>query len=219
MNKIALSFFDLSCRQLMPWSMNGYDGYAIDIQHEPGRSAHPKIPNLVRVGVDVLKLNTDSIAAMGEIAFASFFPPCTHVAASGCAWFKKKGLRKLIDALELFSFAIELAEKLDCPYFIENPVGTVSTYYRKPDYYFHPYEYAGYLVNEEWRSAEAYTKKTCLWVGGGFVMPEPRPVDPVLGSAMHRLGETKKRAYLRSLSPRGFSKAVFLANAEMGSHV
>jgi hypothetical protein len=167
----------------------------------------------VRVGADILswKLPTD-----GEIVFAAFFPPCTDLAVSGARWFKEKGLKGLISALTLFNRAIELAEQSGAPYMIENPVSTVSSYYRKPDHIFHPYEYAGYLADP---SAEAYTKKTCLWVGNGFVMPEKKPVEPVLGSKMHLLPPSADRANLRSATPGGFARAVFEANCPTRARV
>ena len=89
------------------------------------------------------------------------FPPCTHVAVSGARWFKDKGLGALIDSLELFHAAMRLAEWTKAPYMIENPVSTVSTYWRKPDYTFDPCDYGGYLSPP----GDAYTKKTCLWTG------------------------------------------------------
>ena len=96
----------------------------------------------------------------------------------------------------------KLAEWSNAPYFIENPVSTVSTYWRKPDYTFHPYEYG-----------DPYTKKTCLWTGGGFIMPPKKNiVKPIEGSKMWLLPPSKKRADIRGRTPRGFAKAVFKAN-------
>jgi len=88
------------------------------------------------------------------------FPPCTTVAVSGARWFKGKGLGGLIEALQLFDVSLRLAEWTRAPYMIENPVSTVSTYWRKPDYTFDPFEFAGYAG-----PADAYTKRTCLWTG------------------------------------------------------
>jgi hypothetical protein len=57
---------------------------------------------------------------------------------------------------------------------LENPVGVLSSYWRKPDHTFDPCDYGGYLNP----AGDAYTKKTCLWTGGGFIMPGKKPVDP-----------------------------------------
>jgi len=93
---------------------------------------------------------------------------------------------------------------------IENPVSTLSTYWRKPDYMFDPCDYGRYLDPP----GDAYTKKTCLWVGNGFVMPPKKPVPPVEGSKIHRMPPSKDRGYLRSVTPMGFAEAVFQANAK-----
>jgi hypothetical protein len=130
------------------------------------------------------------------------------VAVSGARWFKDKGLASLIDALDLFYAALRLAEWSRAPYMIENPVSTVSTYWRKPDYTFDPCDYGGYLKPP----GDEYTKKTCLWTGNGFQMPKPFRVAPKEGSRMHRLPPSKDRANLRSTTPKGFAQAVFEAN-------
>jgi hypothetical protein len=102
-----------------------------------------------------------------------------------------------------------ICEASGVPFLIENPVSTLSTYWRKPDYKFDPCDYAGYLDDP---APEAYTKKTCLWVGGGFRMPAKKRVEPVLGSKTHLLGPSEERANLRSVTPAGFARAVFEAN-------
>ena len=136
------------------------------------------------------------------------FPPCTHVAVSGARWFKDKGLGALIEALQLFEASVRLAEWTKAPYLIENPVSAVSTYWRKPDHTFNPCDYGGYLNPP----SDAYTKKTCLWTGNGFVMPKPKRIRPREGSRMHKLSPTADRANLRSATPKGFAQAVFDAN-------
>jgi hypothetical protein len=138
------------------------------------------------------------------------FPPCTDVAGSGARHFLAKGLRKLTDAIDLFNGCLHAAEWSRAPYAIENPVGVLSSHVRKPDCFFDPCDYAGYLHDP---TAEAYTKRTCLWTGGGFIMPEPIPVQPTLGSLMHLMPPSADRGDLRSVTPRGFSKAAFMANA------
>jgi hypothetical protein len=91
---------------------------------------------------------------------------------------------------------------------IENPVGRLSTCWRKPDYQFDPCDYGAYLDPP----GDTYTKRTCLWTGAGFVMPKPDPVLPLEGSRMHLLPPSDDRANLRSETPAGFALAVFKAN-------
>ena len=78
------------------------------------------------------------------------FPPCTHLACSGAAWFAEKikdGRQK-----QGIDFFMEFT-KLQCRWAIENPVGIMSKLYRKPDQIIQPY----YFGNEA-------QKSTCLWL-------------------------------------------------------
>lgn len=194
--KTIISCFDKSLVFVQPWAAHGYLCYCVDIQHPKGET---KDGNIIKVGADVL----DWLPPRKNIVFAAFFPPCTDVAVSGARWFKDKGIGALINALKLFEVSIKLAEWCNTPWFIENPVSTISTYWRKPDYTFQPYEYG-----------DPYTKKTCLWAGGGFIMPPKNNiVKPVEGSKMWLLPPSDARSDLRSITPQGFARAVFEANA------
>ena len=185
----------------MPWAEAGFLCYGVDMRHPPGES---RDGNIVRVGADV----REWLPPYATVRILFAFPPCTHVAASGARWFRDKGLGSLIQTLQLFDAAVRLAEWTGAPYLIENPVSTVSTYWRKPDYTFDPCDYGGYLD----RPGEAYIKKTCLWTGNGFVMPKRKHVPPHEGSKMHLLPPSKNRAALRSITPQGFAQAVFEMN-------
>lgn len=198
---IVVSLFDYTCNMVRPWAEAGFLCYCVDLKHPLGEH---RDGNIVRVGADV----RDWLPPFAPIKILFAFPPCTHVAASGARWFKDKGLRGLIDSLELFDASLHLAEWTKAPYMIENPVSTVSTYWRKPDHTFDPCDFGGYLVP----AGDCYTKKTCLWTGSGFVMPKVKRVVPVEGSRMHRLPPSKNRAGLRSETPKGFANAVFQAN-------
>lgn len=62
---------------------------------------------------------------------------------------------------------------------------------------------------------DAYVKKTCLWVGNGFVMPSAAVVTADSGDnpGWAKLGGKSARTKtIRSLTPRGFAKAVYEAN-------
>jgi hypothetical protein len=89
---------------------------------------------------------------------------------------------------------------------IENPVSTLSTYWRKPDYAFHPYEYDGYTEQDE-----AYSKKTCLWTSNDSVMPDTAPAEEY-DDRIHKMAPSADRAERRSMTPQGFANAVFRAN-------
>lgn len=141
------------------------------------------------------------------VVFLAAFPPCDHVAVSGARWFAGKGLGALARSIELFERAAFWAEWFGAPYFIENPVSTISTYWRKPDHTFDPWEYCGLAREDE------YTKRTCLWTGGGFTMPPPLHPDTVApDDRIHKAAPGPERAAFRSRTPRGFSIAVAEAN-------
>lgn len=207
MRRLVLSLCDYTGVMVEPWIEAGYDALVVDLQHRPGyNNVTTKNGLTVRSwGGDVRKF----LPPLAEYAAVFAFPPCTHLAVSGARWFPSKGLDLLCDALSIVEWCRKICEWSGAPWFLENPVSTISSYWRKPDYLFDPCEYAGYLKNP---SSEAYTKKTCLWTGGGFKLPEKRPVESVLGSVMHRLPPSEDRGNLRSVTPSGFARAVFEAN-------
>ncbi|HYE58983.1 MAG TPA: hypothetical protein VD948_10775 [Rhodothermales bacterium] len=204
---IVVSLCDLSGNAVRDWARAGFECYCVDVQHSIRR------PRKERVGAGVIRFVWGDVRTWtppARPAFVMAWPPCTDVAVSGARDFAVKGLARLTDALTLFSACHHAAAWSGAPFMIENPVGVLSSHVRRPDYTFDPCDYAGYADNP---AAEAYTKKTCLWVGGGFVMPERRPVDAALGSLMHLMPPSEGRAGARSLTPTGFARAVFLANA------
>lgn len=190
--KRALFLFDYTGNMARPWADAGYECYCMDIQHvNPRREG-----NILFMPQDIRNLT-----AVKGYSFIAAFPPCDHLAVSGARWFKGKGLRLLAESIHLFACAADICEDSDAPYMIENPVSTISTYWRKWDYKFDPCDYG-----------DPYTKQTCLWTGGGFVMPEKNRVDPTEGSKMHFVAPGPNRKNIRSATPIGFANAVFIAN-------
>lgn len=195
----VLSLCDRTGTILEPWRDAGLDCIAVDLQHQ-GEEVRDGITFL---GADVLKFRP--FPRPYRIAFA--FPPCTHLAVSGARWFGDKGLQALIDALQLVEACRSILTSLDCPWALENPVSTLSTYWRKPDLYFDPCDYGG------WVNGDRYTKRTCLWCSHDFKVPISNPLFPYEGSRMHRMPPSPDRADERSVTPLGFAWAVFHANA------
>ena len=224
MKNIVVSLFDLTGVMVQPWLDAGYTAYIVDIQHPNGITQDKKQPNLFRIGRDLRNGWLPPAEIVGKVAAVFAFPECTNVAVSGAAHFINKGPRALSLSLDLFATSKEIGEFLQAPYMIENPVSTFSTYCGKPDYTFNPYEYGGYLPENDrhprWPDyiapRDSYPKKTCLWTGNGFVMPEKKAVDVEPGySTQHKKlgGKSLKTKNIRSETPRGFAKAVFLANS------
>lgn len=222
---VVISLYDYSTEFVKPWAEAGYLCYCIDIQHEEGLTLDN---NIIKVGMDVRDIQEwwKSVEADLEVCFLSAFPPCTDLAVSGAAHFKSKELANASyrqEAMELVYIARDFGETLNCPYFIENPVSVISTQWRRPDYIIQPYEYGGYLPEEDRHptypdyinSRDAYPKKTCLWTNELFKLPLKKEVNVPSGySKQHRLlgGKSLKTKNIRSATPRGFSIAVFLAH-------
>lgn len=93
------------------------------------------------------------------------FPPCTHLASSGARHFdKKRQDGRQQEGIDFFNHFTQL----DCPRIaIENPVGIMSTIYRKPDQIIQPYYFG-----------ESFSKKTCLWLKGLPKLHSTNIVDP-----------------------------------------
>jgi hypothetical protein len=204
--EIVISICDESGVMVQPWADAGWLCYIVDLQHEDGMHREG---NIVRVGADLMRW----LPPRGRVRIGFGFPPCTDLAVSGAQYFRDKGLAALAQSLQLVNRTREILEWCDCPWMIENPVGSLSSYWRKPDYTFDPCDYGGYLNPP----GDAYTKKTCLWTGGGFLMPKPRRIPPVISSSqgswlMNLGGKSEKTKRLRSKTPAGFARAVFEAN-------
>ena len=127
----------------------GHDATSCDL--EPTDVPGPHYQGNV---LDIINDNWDMMIA---------HPPCTHLASSGARHFAKKiadGRQK-----QGINFFMELINCNIPKYAIENPVGIMSTIYRKPNQIINPYEYG-----------HGTTKATCLWLKG---LPMLKPTNIV----------------------------------------
>ena len=240
-----ICLYDNSGIMAKPWVNGGVNASCYDIKnaYSQERFANGSHLNMVnfdintetltrcarainRLGGGEVHLPIDTKLTPVKLVFA--FVPCTDLAVSGATHFKAKRERDpdfQRKAVQRALDAVQFAKDLGAEYCIENPVSMLSTLWRKPDYTFHPYEYGGYLNADEAEHPlypdhiaprDAYSKKTCLWTSGGFIMPEKKPVacESFGNSRQHsRLGgKSEKTKTIRSLTPRGFAKAVYEAN-------
>jgi site-specific DNA-cytosine methylase len=107
------------------------------------------------------------------------FPPCTHLAVSGARWFKDKK-----EEQEQAIFFFMMIANRDCPRIaIENPVGIMSTQWRKPDQIIQP-----------WMFGDPFQKTTCLWLKG---LPKLQSTDIVDKGEMYvaKSGKTMPKWY------------------------
>lgn len=95
--------------------------------------------------------------------FVIAFPPCTALAVSGARWFEEKRKNgEQQKGIDFFMFFANLDVRFKA---IENPVGIMSSIYRKPDQIIQPY----YFGDEA-------RKTTCLWL---YNLPKLNPTDIV----------------------------------------
>jgi len=123
------------------------------------------------------------------------FPPCTYLCSSGLHWNKRRPERAILTD-KAFEFFMEIANA-DCDRIaIENPIGCVSTRWRKPD-----------QIVQPWMFGHGETKATCLWLKG---LPKLTPTDVVEGREQRiwRMPPSKDRSKLRSKTYTGIALAM-----------
>ena len=87
-------------------------------------------------------------------------PVCTFLTTSGNRWFDEekygdKARKRKHDRQDAIDFFMSFINA-DCEHIaVENPIGIMSTQYRKPDQIIHP-----------WMFGDPFVKNTCLWLKG-----------------------------------------------------
>lgn len=94
------------------------------------------------------------------------FPPCTHLASSGAQYWKEKRKNGLQQAA--IEFVLQLANAPIEKIAIENPAGILSTIWKKPDQYIHPYQFG-----------DPYYKRTGLWLQNLPLLKSTHIVEPI----------------------------------------
>lgn len=117
----------------------GHEAYSCDLQECSG--GHPEW-HIKGDVLEVINTGWDMMIA---------FPPCTHLAVSGAAWFEQK--RKDGRQKEGIDFFLTLANAPIFKIAIENPVGIMSKEFRKPNQIIQPYYFG-----------DEFQKTTCLWL-------------------------------------------------------
>ena len=181
----------------------GHEAYSCDIQDCSG--GHPEW----HIKDDVLKILNDK----WDLVIAH--PPCTDLAVSGAAWFEKK--RKDGSQKRSIDFFMEFT-RINTRFAIENPIGIMSTIWRKPDQIIHPWQF-GHLEQ----------KATCLWLNGlPVLIPTKNVKEDMLKlpknkrERLHYLPPGPERAKLRSKTFQGIADAMadqFSSFIESGSTI
>lgn len=161
----------------------GHNTFSCDIQPESGGYPGWHIEG------DVLPILTED----WDMVIA--FPPCTDLAVSGAKWF----MDKRADGRQQASveFFLKFTQIDHVPMVaIENPIGIMSTHYRKPDQIIQP-----------WQFGHGETKATCLWLKG---LPKLTPTRIVEGreGRIWKMPPSQDRARLRSKTYQGIADAM-----------
>lgn len=163
----------------------GFEAYSCDLIPTSGN--HPEW----HIQQDVVPLlngnckfkTCDNIehAVIGKWLCILGFPPCTFLTVSGNRYFNEerygnKARERKKNREEGAKFFMQIINA-DCDHIaVENPVGCMSTRYRKPDQIINPFQF-GHPVG----------KKTCLWLKG---LPLLEPTNIVEPERIHSKGRT-----------------------------
>lgn len=134
-----------------------------------------------------------------------FFPDCTYLTVSANKWYKDQPERRSgtlvgqsrrnarVKAIEFFMALYNCGISKIA---IENPIGVMSSSFRKPD-----------QVLQPWMFGHGETKATCLWITN---LPKLIPTNIVEGreQRLHLLPKTSDRAKLRSKTYSGIADAM-----------
>lgn len=94
----------------------------------------------------------DTVAHGWDLAIGH--PPCTDLCNSGSRWWaKKRADGSQQRSIDLFLDMVGMFTRHAGKWAIENPIGIMSTRYRKPDQIIQP-----------WQFGHGETKATCLWL-------------------------------------------------------
>lgn len=131
------------------------------------------------------------------------FPPCTHLASSGAKWFEEKkrdGRQQMGVGFFLAFTALDHVPMVA----IENPIGIMSSVYRKPDQIIQP-----------WMFGHPESKATCLWLKNLPLLAETNNVKAEMDrlpaserEKIHYMPPSPERSMMRSKTYAGIAKAM-----------
>lgn len=167
-----------SQRVCMAFREKGHRAFSCDVIECSG--GHPEwhiqqdvIP-LLNGNCEFKTCNGEVYTVNGKWDMIIAFPPCTYLCVTGNRWFDvvrygNKARQRFADRYKAIVFFMQFA-LADCEKIvIENPVGIMSTAYRKPNQIVQPY----YFGDPE-------SKKTCLWIKGLPVLTPTKIVKPLI---------------------------------------
>lgn len=206
----------------------GIEAYSCDIL--PCSGGHPEwhfkedIFNIINNKGGQTQSGANIIVDRWDLMIAH--PPCTYLAVSGARWFyhpEDKNLpvekrrphprfpNRKQEREEAIAFFIKLMEAPIKRIAIENPIGIISTRYRKPDQIVQPYMFG-----------DEAEKTTCLWLknlphliptkvvdkGERVVLSSGKSLPKWYSDSFNTKISTEMRRTLRSKTFQGFAEAI-----------
>lgn len=173
----------------------GWEAYSCDIQecsggHLEWHICEDVIP-LVNGNCTFKTMDGKTHEIIGRWDLIVAHPPCTYLTVTGNRWFNvekygEKAIQRAKDREEAVEFFMVFANA-DCEHIcIENPIGIISTRWRKADQIIHP-----------WMFGDNYSKNTCLWMKGlSPLVPEitEEPEMEYMEWVDKKTGKTKRQA-------------------------
>lgn len=182
---------------------------AFSCDTEPCSGGHPEwhivadIMTVINGGV--FKTQSGDVVYIERWDLGIFFPPCTFLTVSSNRWYEDQpqpksgvlvGEARREARREARKFFMRLWD-CDIPKVaIENPIGCMSSEFRKPD-----------QVIQPWMFGHGETKATCLWLRG---LPKLTPTEIVPGreQRIFKLPPGPDRQKMRSKTFPGIAKAM-----------
>jgi len=164
----------------------GHEAYSCDLLPTEGNPNH-------HIQDDVLK-HLDDGWDLGI-----FHPPCPMLTVSANKWFKESldtFHERQYERQDAIKFFMKFINCKIPKVAVENPIGIMSTVYRKPD-----------QVLQPWMFGHGETKATCLWLKG-LQKLEPTDIVPGREQKLHLLPKTENRWKLRSMTFKGIAEAM-----------
>ena len=156
----------------------GHEAYSCDIQECSG--GHPEW----HIKGDVLPL----LKQQWDLIIAH--PPCTRLTVAANKYYKPEYAERFPsihqDRKDAIEFFLEFT-RCNCPKVaIENPIGIMSTVYKKPEQIIQPYQFG-----------HTERKATCLWLKGLTKLKPTNIVEPDI--IVHKSGKTDSRLHYETL--------------------
>tara|TARA_Y100000310_G_C20618238_1_gene781851 strand:- start:470 stop:1060 length:591 start_codon:yes stop_codon:yes gene_type:complete len=170
----------------------GHDAVSCDLlpTDAPGPHIQGDVLNILKDGWDLMIAH----------------PPCTYLCSSGLHW-NKRIVGRAEKTHEAMIFIFNLIDAPIAKIALENPIGCISSNYRKPDQIIQP-----------WQFGHPESKSTCLWLKGLPVLqptnvlqkPESGRWGNQTPSGQNKLGPSKDRWKKRSITYQGIADAMAL---------